>query len=341
MQTFSLGTSDLALSPIGVGAWAMGGGGWELSAGPQDDQDSLRAIHRAIDDGINWIDTAPLYGLGHSEDLLGRALSGLSSRPYIFTKCGSIWDESGHIRWSLRANCVRQSVEDSLRRLKTDALDLCQIHQPRPLEQLEEGWATLAELKAEGKIRYIGVSNFTVAQIKRVQAIAPVTSIQPPYSMVARGAEESLFPFAQRHGLGVLVYSPMQSGLLAGNMTRERIANLPRDDSRASYPHFREPLLSHNLALVEVLRRIGRRHGSSPGEVAVAWTLRHPAVTAAIVGVRSPSQIDGLLGAASLSLTPAEVEEIEFFLRKHKVRRTITVRRIRGAMRRLLLGEAA
>ena len=270
----------------------MGGGGWAFAWGPQDDLDSIAAIHAALDAGINWIDTAAVYGLGHSEEVVARALEGRSPRPYVFTKCARIWDENRQIGKSLKAESVRHECEASLRRLKVDVIDLYQIHWPEPDEQLEEGWATLAKLKEEGKVRWIGVSNFTAAQMKRAQAIAPITSLQPPYSMLSPEIEESILPHAAANNIGVLVYSPMKSGLLSGAMTRERVAALPDDDFRRRTPNFQEPKLSRNLELVELLRAIGGRHGRTPGEVAIAWALRQPAVTAAIVGLRSPKHAD-------------------------------------------------
>jgi len=309
-----LGNSDMDITRIGIGAWAMGGGGWKFGWGPQDDQQSIAAIHTALDAGVNWIDTAAVYGLGHSEEVVGRALKGRSERPYVFTKCERVWDERGQIGVSLKADSIRREIEASLRRLQLDAIDLYQIHWPEPDADLEEGWSTLAQLKAEGKVRWIGVSNFDVSQLKRAQAIAPVTSVQPPYSLLAREIEGDLLPYCQANNIGVIAYSPMKSGLLSGTMTRERIAALPADDFRSRTPNFTEPLLSRNLELVEVLRAIGQRHGKTPGEVAIAWTLRHPAVTAAIVGMRSAEQARGVLGAADFRLMHSELEETEAFL---------------------------
>ena len=280
MLTKRLGTSDLNITPMGVGAWAMGGGGWQFAWGPQDDDASIAAIRTALEAGINWIDTAAVYGLGHSEEVVARALEGVSPRPYIFTKCERVWDAQGKISGSLKADSIRREVEASLRRLRVDVIDLYQIHWPEPDEDLEEGWATMAELKREGKVRWIGVSNFNAAQMRRAQAIAPITSLQPPYSIVSPEVEKGELPYCQAQGIGVIVYSPMKSGLLTGKMTRERIADMPEDDFRRRTPNFQEPKLTRNLELVELLRRIGSRHGRSPGEVAIAWTLRNPAVTA-------------------------------------------------------------
>ncbi|MGH9668053.1 MAG: aldo/keto reductase [Bryobacteraceae bacterium] len=314
MQTKQLGNSDLRITPIGIGAWAMGGNGWAFAWGPQDDQDSIHAIHAGLDRGINWIDTAAVYGLGHSEEIVGQALKSISHRPYIFTKCARIWNERREIGKSLRADSIRKEAEASLRRLQVDVIDLYQVHWPEPDEQIEEGWSEMAKLKEEGKVRWIGVSNFNASQMARAQAIAPITSLQPPYSLVSPEIEESILPFAQANHIGVLVYSPMKSGLLSGKMTKERVAAMPADDFRRRTPNFQEPLLSRNLELVELLRKIGGRHGRTPGEVAIAWTLRHPAVTAAIVGMRSAEQVDGVIGAASFRLSPEELGEIEAFV---------------------------
>jgi aryl-alcohol dehydrogenase-like predicted oxidoreductase len=314
MQTKQLGNSDMKITPIGVGAWAIGGGGWAFGWGPQDDQDSIAAIRKAIDAGMNWIDTAAVYGLGHSEEVVGQALQGLSKRPYVFTKCERVWNERGEIGKSLKADSIRREVEASLRRLRVDVIDLYQIHWPEPDEQIEEGWSTLADLQKQGKVRWIGVSNFHAGQLQRAQAIAPITSLQPPYSMLAREIEAEVLPYTAQHNIGVIVYSPMKSGLLSGTMTRERVASLPADDFRRKRAEFQEPQLSRNLALVEGLRAIGKRHGRTPGEVAIAWTLRHPAVTAAIVGMRSARQVDGVIGAAEFRLSPEEIGEIESLL---------------------------
>jgi aryl-alcohol dehydrogenase-like predicted oxidoreductase len=313
MQTRQLGNSDLKITPIGIGAWAMGGGGWAFAWGPQDDNDSMAAIRTALGHGINWIDTAAVYGLGHSEEVVARALAGVSPRPYIFTKCARIWNERGEIAKSLKADSIRRECEASLRRLKVDTVDLYQMHWPEPDEDIEEGWSTLVKLQEEGKARWIGVSNFSAVQMQRAQAIHPITSVQPPYSIISPEAEESILPYAQANGIGAIVYSPMKSGLLTGAMTRERVAVLPADDFRRRVPHFQEPKLSHNLRLAELLRTMGDRHGRTPGEVAIAWTLRHPAVTAAIVGMRSARQVEGVIGAAEFRLSAAEIAEIDAF----------------------------
>ena len=312
-QTRQLGNSDLRITPVGYGAWAIGGSGWQFAWGAQDDNESIKAIHRALELGVNWIDTAAVYGLGHSEEIVQRALASWSGpKPYVFTKCALRWDGKGNVQKVLRRDSLRGEVEDSLRRLKVDAIDLYQIHWPPEPDsaELEEGWATLADLKREGKVRWIGVSNFDAGQLRRAQAIAPVTSLQPPYSLVNRGVEDQILPYCQRQGIGVIVYSPMASGLLTGAMTRERAAHLPKDDWRRGHPNFTEPGLSENLALVERLREVGKRYGRSPGEVAIAWTLRNPAVTGAIVGARNAVQAEGVMGAGELTLTDADVADI-------------------------------
>ncbi|MFN6486475.1 MULTISPECIES: aldo/keto reductase [unclassified Nostoc] len=317
MQTKQLGNSELHITPIGFGAWAIGGGGWAFGWGTQDDEESIAAINRALDLGVNWIDTAAIYGLGHSEEVVAKALKGRSSRPYIFTKCSMIWDEKGEISRSLKADSVRREVEASLRRLNIETIDLYQIHWPNPESEIEEGWTTLAKLKDEGKVRYIGVSNFNVQQLKRIQEIAPVTSLQPPYSLVKPDVDKEILPFCKENNIGVIVYSPMQSGLLTGKMTPERIANLPDDDWRKNSSEFQEPRVSRNLKLVEVLQHIGQQHDRSPGEVAIAWTLNNPAVTAAIVGGRNPKQVEGIIGAGEFRLNQQEVEKIADFLREN------------------------
>jgi aryl-alcohol dehydrogenase-like predicted oxidoreductase len=313
MKTNQLGNSDLFITPIGFGAWAIGGSGWEFGWGAQDDIDSLAAIHEALDTGINWIDTAAVYGLGHSEEVVARALQGMNNRPYVFTKCSMVWDEHEEIGHSLKADSIRRECEGSLRRLRVDAIDLYQIHWPDPDADIEEGWATLAALKQEGKVRHIGVSNFNAEQMRRAQAIAPITSLQPRYSLLHREVEEEVLPFTARTGIGVIAYSPMASGMLTGAMTRERIARLPADDWRQHHPDFREPQLSRNLRLVRLLQAIGRLHGRTPAEVAVAWVLHNPAVTGAIVGARKPGQVRGVVGAAEFRLSPRELAEVETF----------------------------
>jgi aryl-alcohol dehydrogenase-like predicted oxidoreductase len=310
MQKKRLGNSDMELTSIGVGAWAMGGGGWAFAWGPQDDDQSIAAIHTALDGGVNWIDTAAVYGLGHSEEVVARALEGRSNRPYVFTKCERIWNEKREIQKSLKADSIRRECEASLRRLKVDAIDLYQIHWPEPDEDIEEGWGAMAKLKQEGKVRWIGVSNFNKAQMERCRRIAPITSLQPPYSAVSPEVEVEALPYCLEHEIGVIVYSPMKSGLLTGAMTRERVAGFPEDDFRKRALAFQEPNLTKNLALADEMKEIGARHGRSAGEVAIAWTLRHPAVTAAIVGMRSAEQARGVLGALEFRLTDNEAAEL-------------------------------
>jgi aryl-alcohol dehydrogenase-like predicted oxidoreductase len=313
-QVNELGSSDLAITQLGVGAWAIGGSGWAFSWGDQDDRDSIAAIHAALDAGMNWIDTAAVYGLGHSEEVVGEALQDVSSKPYVFTKCERRWDREGKIFGSLKAESIRKECEDSLRRLKVDVIDLYQLHWPAPEQDIEEGWSEMARLKEQGKVRWIGVSNFNVDQMKRAMKIAPITSLQPPYSLLTRDSEKEILPFARENNTGVIVYSPMRAGLLTGKMTKERALNLAQDDWRRRDPDFQEPKLSRNLELVEVLRKIGNRHGRTPGEIALAWTLKNPAVTGAIVGLRRADQVQGIIGALSFRLTPGEISEIEAFV---------------------------
>jgi aryl-alcohol dehydrogenase-like predicted oxidoreductase len=317
MQSRTLGNSDLNITPVGYGAWAVGGSGWQFAWGSQDDNDSIAAIHRALELGVNWIDTAAVYGLGHSEEVVARALkSWPGPRPYVFTKCGLRWDAQGNVQKVLRRDSIRGEIEDSLRRLALDVIDLYQIHWPPDPDSpaLEEGWSALADLKREGKVRWLGVSNFNVDQLKRARKIAPVTSLQPPYSLTHREVEDEILPYCLHAGIGVIVYSPMASGLLTGAMTRERAAKLPKDDWRKTNPDFNEPNLTRNLELVEILREIAKRHNRSIGEVAIAWTLRNPAVTGAIVGARNARQADGVMRAGDLRLNDKEVAEIEDFL---------------------------
>jgi aryl-alcohol dehydrogenase-like predicted oxidoreductase len=313
LQKVTFGRTGLEITPIGFGAWAIGGTGWGGAWGPQDDDEAVGAIQRAVELGINWVDTAAVYGLGHSEELVARALKDVpdSERPYVFTKCSLVWDESGDVHNVLERDSVKRECEDSLRRLQVDVIDLYQIHWPLPDEDIEEGWGALAELKEEGKVRHIGVSNFDVSQMERANAIAPVETLQPPYNMLDREVEDEILPYCGEQNIGVIVYSPMRSGLLTGKMTPERVQNLPSDDWRRSDDDFQEPKLLKNLELVEKLAEIGERHGRSPGEVAIAWTLRPPAVSAAIVGGRRPDQVDGTIGAAGFRLSEDEVEEIE------------------------------
>ena len=316
----TLGNSDLQLTSIGFGAWAIGGGNWEFAWGPQDDNESIAAIHRALDLGVNWIDTAAIYGLGHSEEIVGRAVKSFGGpKPLVFTKCSMRWHEDRSIYRSLRAASLAEELDGSLRRLGVETIDLYQIHWPNPDEELEEGWDALARLRQQGKIRWVGVSNFTVEQLERAQKIAPVTSLQPPYSMLRPAAEKELLPFAQAHGIGVINYSPMVSGLLTGKMTAARVAAFPADDWRRKAVEFNEPRLSRNLKLVGLLGEIGRTHNVSPGVVAVAWTLHNPAITAAIVGGRSAAQVEGLAPALSFRLSNDEYGQIQAFLAANQI----------------------
>jgi aryl-alcohol dehydrogenase-like predicted oxidoreductase len=310
----TLGNSDLQLTPIGFGAWAIGGGNWEFAWGPQDDKESIDAIHRALDLGINWIDTAAIYGLGHSEEVVGRALKSTSHKPLVFTKCSMRWHPDRSIYRSLKAGSLAEELDGSLRRLGVEAIDLYQIHWPDPEEEIEEGWDALQRFREQGKVRWIGVSNFSVEQMRRAQTVAPITSLQPPYSMLRRAVEEEILPFAEDNGIGVINYSPMVSGLLTGSMTAERIAAFPADDWRRRAVEFNEPRLSKNLRLVELLRKIGSEHGVSAGVVAVAWTLFHPAITAAIVGGRSGRQVEGLTPALHFRLSDDEYATIKEFI---------------------------
>jgi aryl-alcohol dehydrogenase-like predicted oxidoreductase len=313
METKKLGNSGMNISRVGFGAWAIGGAGWEFSWGEQDDNDSIAAILKSLELGINWIDTAAVYGLGHSEEVLARALkSWKGPRPYVFTKCVLRWDERGKVYQEFSAASIRRECEGSLRRLQTSVIDLYQMHWP-PQDNgpgLEEAWTTMAALQKEGKVRWIGVSNFNTEQIRRAQAIAPVTSLQPPYSLIRRKVEETL-PYCLEQGIGVISYAPMASGLLTGAMTRERAAALPPGDFRSRNPEFKEPRLSRNLELVDRLRKVGAKYGRQPGEVAIAWVLRNPAITGAIVGARSAKQVEGIVGAADLRLAAEDVAEIE------------------------------
>src|ERR1700756_1233540 len=264
LPTAQLGRTGMHLTRVGFGAWAIGGGDWAFAWGSQDDVASIAAIRHAVESGVNWIDTAAVYGLGHSEEVVAKALGGVSNRPYVFTKCSMVWNKDGQIGHSLKAESLRRECEASLRRLHVETIDLYQVHWPDPDLDIEEGWATLAALKQEGKVRNIGVSNFNVAQLQRAQAIAPITSLQPRYSLLHREVEAEVLPFCARENIGVIAYSPMASGLLTGAMTRERIAALPADDWRKRHPDFQEPLLSRNLKLVRLLRTIGKRRGYTP-----------------------------------------------------------------------------
>ncbi len=311
LKTTQLGHTGLEITRVGFGAWAIGGGGWEFGWGPQDDEQSIAAIHRALERGINWIDTAAAYGFGRSEQIVGRALNGVAERPYVFTKCSLLEGPDRKVVHSLKRDSILREAEGSLQRLGVDAIDLYQIHWPIPAADIKEGWAALVELKEQGLVRHIGVSNFGVEQLRAVQEIVAVETLQPQYSLIESGGEREILPFAEREGIGVIVYSPMGSGLLTGRMTRERVEQLPKDDWRKHDARFNEPRLSRNLALVERLRAVADRHDSTPGAAAVAWTLANPAVDGAIVGFRRPDQVDPILAAANLELTDDDVAEIE------------------------------
>jgi aryl-alcohol dehydrogenase-like predicted oxidoreductase len=310
LRTAPLGNTGLEITRVGFGAWAIGGGG-ERGWGPQADDESIAAIHRALELGVNWIDTAAAYGFGRSERIVGKALAAVDERPYVFTKASLLDDGTRHIRHVLKRDSILREAEASLQRLGVDAIDLYQIHWPIPDEDIEEGWAAMAELKEGGLVRHIGVSNFSAGQLRRIQSIAPVETIQPPYSLIDRAAEAQILPLAQRDGIGVIVYSPMGSGLLTGAMTRERIATLPADDWRSRDVRFVEPQLTGHLALATRLQAVADRHGVTPGAVAVAWTLRNPAVDGAITGFRRPAQVDPILAAADLELTAQDMTEID------------------------------
>jgi aryl-alcohol dehydrogenase-like predicted oxidoreductase len=311
MRTTELGRTGMEISRVGFGAWAIGGAEYDWGWGEQDDDDSIAAVHRALELGVNWIDTAAQYGFGHSEQVVGRALAGLDERPFVFTKGGQPEGPNRTTVQSLKRDSLLRECEGSRQRLGLEAVDLYQIHWPIPEDEIEEGWKALVELKEQGLVRHIGVSNFDVEQLRRVQAIAPVETLQPPYSLLDREAEPEILPFCEREGIGVIVYSPMASGLLSGAMTRERIEALPDDDWRRRSERFREPQLSRNLELGERLKRVAERHGVSPGAVAVAWTLHNPAVDGAITGFRRPDQVEPILAAAELELSEEDVEELE------------------------------
>jgi aryl-alcohol dehydrogenase-like predicted oxidoreductase len=314
METRKLGNSDIQITPVGYGAWAVGGGGWQFGWGPQDDNDSIAAIHRSLELGVNWIDTAAVYGLGHSEEVLARALKEWKGkRPYVFTKCAMRWDKNGRVTKVHDPQSIRDECDASLRRLQVDVIDLYQIHWP-PEDNgpsLEESWRTMAALQKEGKVRWIGVSNYDVSQLQRCEKIAPVTSLQPPYSLIRRQIEKEILPHCERASIGAIVYSPMASGLLTGAFTRERVENFPQDDWRRNNPEFREPKLSKNLELVARLKKVADRYAVVPGAIAIAWTLRLSAVTGAIVGARNAKQAEEVMRAGEIKLTPQDIAEIE------------------------------
>jgi aryl-alcohol dehydrogenase-like predicted oxidoreductase len=313
LATKALGATGLDITRVGFGAWAIGGGAWEFGWGPQDDEESIAAIHHALEQGINWIDTAAAYGFGHSEEVVGRVLRGLpeEDRPYVFTKASLLEGPGRRVLHSLSRESILREAEDSRRRLGVDAIDLYQIHWPIPEADIEEGWAAFAALKDEGLVRHIGVSNFDVDQLRRIEEIAPVETLQPQYSLIERDVADEILPFAKAEGIGVIVYSPMGSGLLTGGMTRERIDNLADGDWRRRDARFQEPQLSRHLALVERLKAVAGRYDTTPGAVAIAWTLRNPAVDGAIVGMRRPAQVDDLLAATTLELSDEDAAMLE------------------------------
>ena len=317
MRTRKLGNSDLELTTVGLGTWAIGGP-WEFGWGPQDDTDSIKTIFEAMDAGINWIDTAAIYGLGHSEIIVGKALKQMSQKPVIATKCGLCWNEQRERVPCLKSQSVLKECEDSLKRLDVEVIDLYQMHWNQPAEDIEQGFEAMAKCVKDGKVRYIGVSNFTVEQIKMVQKIHPVTSLQPTYSMIKRGIEKELLSFCKENNIGVIVYSPMQRGLLIGKFDAAKIAELPDGDSRKKNPDFQEPQLSRTLELVEKLKPIARRNSKTMAQLAIAWTLRREEVTAAIVGARKPGQITETAPAGNWQLNIEDVEEIEELLGNYK-----------------------
>jgi aryl-alcohol dehydrogenase-like predicted oxidoreductase len=314
MNIRRLGTTGLLVSPIGLGTAAIGGGGYAWGWGPQDDRDSIAAIRAAVESGINWIDTASAYGLGHSEEIIARATEALSPRPYVFTKCGMAWNDRREIWHCLKKDSIRNEVEASLRRLRRDVIDLCQIHWPRPDADIEEACGVLVQLQSEGKLRFIGVSNFDIVQMRRAQSVAAIATLQAPYSLMDRRVEDAILPFAVERGIGVISYSPMKSGLLSGTMTRERIKNLPSDDHRADSQDFSEPRLSRNLAVAHFLCQLGARYGRSAGEMAIAWVLKNQDLTGAIVGARSAAQIAGIVSAVNIRFDPEDLKALDDFM---------------------------
>ncbi len=311
LATTELGSTGLDITRVGFGAWAIGGGDWKFGWGPQEDEESIAAIHRALELGVNWIDTAAAYGFGRSEEVVGRALEGIRERPLVFTKCALLEGPGREVLHSLERDSIHREAEASLARLGVDAIDLYQIHWPVPAQDVEEGWSAMSELKEQGLVRHIGVSNFSAEQIRRISSIAPVETLQPPYSLIERGVETDILPFAASEGIGVIVYSPMGSGLLTGKMTRERVASLPANDWRHDDERFREPKLTEHLAAAERVRAVAEHLGVSPGAVAIAWALHNPAVHGAIVGLRRAEQVDELLDGAALDLDEQDVAELE------------------------------
>jgi aryl-alcohol dehydrogenase-like predicted oxidoreductase len=317
MQKRQLGYTDLKLTTIGLGTWAMGGP-WQFGWGPQDDGDAIAAILAALEEGINWIDTAPIYGCGHSEELVGKALKQIKTKPIVATKCSLLWNEKREKVSCLNAKSIRKECEASLKRLGIDTIDLYQMHWPEPDEDVEQAWEEMARLAEEGKVRYIGVSNFNIEQIKRVQKIAPVASLQPPYSMLRREVEDELLDYCAENNIGVVVYSPMQRGLLTGKFSKQYLKTLAPDDHRLRMPEFTEPVFSANLEFVEKLKPIAKRSGRTIAQLAIAWVLRKPEVTAAIVGARRPEQIAETAGAGDWKLTEEDIKQIEKLLKERQ-----------------------
>jgi aryl-alcohol dehydrogenase-like predicted oxidoreductase len=309
-----LGNSDLVISTVGFGAWAIGGAGWDFGWGHQDDSESIDAIIRALELGVNWIDTAAVYGLGHSEQIVAEALTRWTGKkPYVFTKCAQIWDNEKNITLSHDPDSIRKECENSLKRLNVHSIDLYQIHWPPKNhdDKIEPAWEMMAKLKEEGKVKWIGVSNFNVSQLQRALKIAPIASLQPPYNLINRNIEPEILPFCKENNIGVIVYSPMSSGLLTGTFSKERAANLSEDDWRSKSANFIEPKLTRNLELAEKLKSVGKKYNRNAGEIAIAWTLNHPAVTAAIVGARNPDQVNGVMKAGEVKLTDPDILELE------------------------------
>lgn len=311
MKTRTLGWTDLELSEVGFGAWAIGGGGWAFGWGEQDDSESIAAIRRGLELGINWIDTAAVYGLGHSEEVVARAIEGMRDDVILATKCSLVWDDQGSIGSSLRADSVIRECEASLKRLKTDVIELYQIHWPNDDEHIEEGWEAIGRLKEQGKIRYAGVSNFLVSHMQRAQQIHPIASLQPPYSMLRRGIEQETLTYCAENSIGVVAYSPMQAGLLTGKFDKSRVAE---DDWRQKVDEFKDPNLGINLEFVDQLRPIAREYGKTVAQLAIAWVLRRPELTSAIVGARRPSQIEETVGGAGWSIEDQHLQQIEELL---------------------------
>ncbi|MHC4247540.1 MAG: aldo/keto reductase [Planctomycetota bacterium] len=316
MKTRRLGWTDLELTTVGLGTWAIGGGDYKYGWGPQDDDESVKAIRDALEAGVSWIDTAPIYGLGRSEEVVGRAIKGVSPAPVVATKCGLVWNDEREQWGQLKADSVRNEVEASLRRLDVERIDLYQIHWPNPDEDIEEAWGVVMELVEQGKVRYGGVSNFSVEQMERVGKTGRVASIQPPYSMLRRGVEDAVLPYCAEKEIGVVAYSPMQKGLLTGKFTPERAAALPESDHRSRDKMFKEPQLGANLDVVEGLKAIASQSGHTPAQLAIAWVLRRPEVTAAIVGTRKPGQIEETVKAGDWELSQDEIDAVEALLKK-------------------------